>query len=147
MCGKHLQAFPRLDIPNSDGLIEGTGGKHVGLGIEIDRENVVGVASKGFDEGASGDVPETDGAVVGGGGEETSVGGEGQVGDAQFVAMEFVVDSIGRGQGVSAGGFVGGAGREEAAILGELNAGDGPFVAGKGVLEAIGFEGFSRLRR
>lgn len=80
---------------------------------------MISVATEGFQAKAGGNVPEAEGFVIGGGNEESGVGREGEVGNPQFVAGEFVergenvivgvivdFDLIG-GDGVGSDGFIG----------------------------------------
>lgn len=83
-----VQAAPRLDVPNPNGLVERAGDDEVGLGVEVDAEDEVGVALEGLDAVLGASVPYAEGAVVGGGGEVVGVGGPGEVGDAGGVAGE-----------------------------------------------------------
>lgn len=94
-----MQAFPGLDLPNTNRFIEGARDDEVGLGAEVDAEDAIGVALEGLDVGgiAGGGacVPDAEGAVVGGGADVVGVGGPGDIGDAFGVAEEAVEDSEG----------------------------------------------------
>lgn len=94
-----MEAPPRLDVPNPDRLVEGTGDDEVGLGVEVDAEDEIGVAAKDLDALAGGgaDVPDAESAVVGGGAEVVGVGGPGEIGDAFGVADEAVAEGEGGG--------------------------------------------------
>lgn len=83
-----VEALPGLDLPNTHRFVEGAGDDEVGLGIEIDAEDAVGVAAEGLDALAGGGagVPDTEGPIVGGGADVVGVGRPGKVGDAVGVA-------------------------------------------------------------
>lgn len=110
---QHSQAFSSLHIPNPDGFIERSRNNHIRLRIEIGAEDIISVAAERLDERSGGDVPEANGFVVGGGDEESRIGREGDIGDAEFVAGEFVergenfITAVGLIDGVSSEGFIG----------------------------------------
>lgn len=122
------QALPRLDLPDTDGLVEGARGDHVGLGVIGAAEDVVAVAGEGLDGSCGGEVPDPDGEIVGCRAEVAAVGGKGEVGDALLVAGELGEErEVGRRP--HAEGLVAGCGGEEGAVGGELDGGDGAVVA------------------
>lgn len=121
MSGQDLQTFAGLDVPDAHGLVEGAGDNHVGLGVEVDAEDVVGVAMEGLDERPRCHVPQPQRLVVGGRHQKPRVGREGEVRDALLVSMEFVDRreegaGIGPIEGVGTEGLVGGGGAEKATV-------------------------------
>lgn len=80
-------AFASLHLPDSDSFVEGARDDEIGLGVEVDAEDVVGVAAEDFEalERGTG-VPDADSAVVGGGRDVVWVGGPGDIGDATEMA-------------------------------------------------------------
>lgn len=83
-----MVSLPSLDVPNPNGLVERPRNDLVRLGVEVDTEDEVGVATEGFDAVGGACVPDADGFVVGGGADVVGVGGPGEVGDAVGVADE-----------------------------------------------------------
>lgn len=87
---KDFKTLASFDIPDADGLIEGTRHNHVGLGIEVNTEHIVSMAIKRLDKGPRRDVPKAKSLIVGGGYKKTRIRGESQVGDALFMALELL---------------------------------------------------------
>lgn len=82
----HVHRPPRLHIPNPNRIVEGSGDNQIGLRIEIDAENPIGVALERLDALGVAHEPDAEGAVVGGGADVGGVGGPGEVADALGVA-------------------------------------------------------------
>lgn len=65
----YMNTLARLHLPNPNRFIKGARDDVIGLGVEVDTENDVGVSTEGFNAvavsgGAS--IPDAEGAVVGG---------------------------------------------------------------------------------
>ena len=86
MGGNSVEGAAGLNIPDPNGLVEGAGDNEVGLGVEIDTEDQVGVAAEGLHAFSGLGVPDAESEVVGGGADVVGVGGPCQVGDAAGVA-------------------------------------------------------------
>lgn len=119
---KNLKTLAGFDVPNADGLVEGARNNHVGLGIEVNTENVVGMAIKGLDKGPRGDIPEAKGLIVGGRYKKTRIRGESKVGDTLFMALELLEwGQSGIGASIGAKGLIGGGRAEKAAVRREFD--------------------------
>lgn len=60
-------SLPRFHVPNPNRLIKRSGDDEVGMNTEIDTEDKIGVAAKGFDALGGACVPDAEGFVVRGG--------------------------------------------------------------------------------
>lgn len=126
-----VKAPAGLDLPNTNGFVEGAGDDEVGLGVEIDAEDEVGVAAEGLDALAGGGerVPDAEGAVVGGRAYVARVVGPGHVGDALGVTHEPTEE----GEALRRpddDGLVEGGRSQKIAVDGELDARNGALVGG-----------------
>lgn len=112
MCRYDLDAIAGFDVPETDGIAEGTRGDHVRLRAESAAAYVVVVTLEGSDAGAGGEVPNAERAVIGSRAKKVAIGGERQVGDAAIVARELSAESEVQ-RGVDTDGFVGRSGGHE----------------------------------